>query len=45
MSLCDSDMKNCVESCTDYNEIDDNLDLLKLLATTKKSYAVVVPMN
>jgi len=35
MSLCDSDMKNRVETCTDYNEMDDNLDLLKLLATIK----------
>ena len=36
MSLCDSDMKNHVESCTDYNDMDDDLDSLKLLATIKK---------
>jgi len=34
MSLCNSD-KNQVESFTDYNEMDDNLDSL-LLATIKK---------
>ena len=35
MSLCDSDMKSHVESCSDYSEMDD-LDTLKLLASIKK---------
>ena len=35
MSLCDSDMKSCVESCSDYVQMDDDLDILKLLATVK----------
>jgi len=36
MSLCDSDMKSCVESCSDYVQMDDDLDTMKLLATIKK---------
>jgi len=36
MRLCDSDMKNCIESCADYKEMDSKLDSLKLLATIKK---------
>jgi len=36
MSLCDSDMKSNVESCSDYTQMDDDLDTLKLLATIKK---------
>jgi len=43
MSLCDSNMKNHIESYTDYNDMVDNLDSLKLLATIKKSYTAVVP--
>ena len=39
MSLCNSDMKNQVESFTDCNEMDDNLDSLKLLATIKKIFS------
>jgi len=36
MSLCDSDMKNRMERCMDYNEMDEDIDSLKLLATIKK---------
>ena len=36
MALCDSDMKSHVESCSDYAQMDDDLDSLKLLATIKK---------
>ena len=36
MSLCDSDMKNNVESSTEYDEIVEELDSLKLLAMIKK---------
>jgi len=36
MSLCDSDMKSRVESCSDYAQMDDDLDTLKLLSTIKK---------
>ena len=36
ISLCDFDMKDHVESCTAYTEMDDELDSLKLLATIKK---------
>ena len=36
MSLCDSDMKSHIESCSDYSQMDDDLDTLKLLATIKK---------
>jgi len=36
MSLCDSDMKSRVESCSDYTQMDDDLDTMKLLATIKK---------
>jgi hypothetical protein len=36
MSLCDSDMKSRVESCSDYTQMDDDLDTKKLLATIKK---------
>ena len=36
MSLCDSDMKSRVESCSNYSQMDDNLDTIKLLSTIKK---------
>jgi len=36
MSLCDSDMKSHVESCSDYVQMDDDLDTIKLLCTIKK---------
>ena len=36
MSLCDSDMKSHVESCSDYAQMDDNLDTIKLLGKIKK---------
>ena len=36
MSQCDSDMKSCVESCSDYTQMDYDLDTMKLLATIKK---------
>jgi len=36
MSLCDSDMKSRVQSCSDYTQMDDDLDTIKLLATIKK---------
>jgi len=36
MSLCDSDMKSRVESCSDYVQMDDDLDTIKLLSTIKK---------
>ena len=36
MSLCDSDMKSRVESCSEYAQMDDDLDTLKLLSTIKK---------
>ena len=36
MALCDSDMKSHVESCSDYAQMDDDLDSLNLLATIKK---------
>jgi len=36
MSLCDSDMKSSVESCSDYTQMDNDLDTLKLLAMIKK---------
>jgi len=36
MSLCDSYMKSRVESCSDYAQMDDDLDTLKLLSTIKK---------
>jgi len=36
MSLCDSDMKSHVESCSDYAQMDDDLDMIKLLSTIKK---------
>jgi len=29
-------MKSCVESCSDYTQMDDDLDTIKLLATIKK---------
>jgi len=36
MSLCDSGMKSHVESCSDYAQMDDDLDTIKLLAMIKK---------
>jgi len=36
MALCDSDMKSHVESCSDYAQMDKDLDSLKLLAKIKK---------
>jgi len=36
MSLCDSDMKNCVEVSKEYAEIEEELESLKLLAMIKK---------
>ena len=36
MSLCYSDMKSRVQSCSDYTQMDDDLDTIKLLATIKK---------
>jgi len=36
MSLCDSDMKNCIESSMEYAKIEEELDSLKLLAMIKK---------
>jgi len=33
MSLCDSDMKSHVENCSDYTQMDDDLDTIKLLGT------------
>jgi len=36
MSLCDSDMKNHVESSTEYVKVEEELDSLKLLAMIKK---------
>jgi len=36
MSLCDSDMKSHVESCSDYAQMDNDLDTIKLLSTIKK---------
>ena len=36
MSLCDSDMKSWVESCSDYVQMDDDLDTIKFLSTIKR---------
>ena len=36
MALCDSDMKSHVVSCSDYAQMDDDLDSLMLLATINK---------
>lgn len=38
MSLCDSDMKSHVESCSEYAQIEDDLDTLQSLATIKKIF-------